>query len=202
MKKVIIIGAGGHAKTVADIIQRSGDYIVGFLDNIRTNGEFIGLPILGDNSDYIKYIDNYFIIAIGDSLARERIANSMHDVKWYTAIHPDSIISSINTYIGEGTVITANAIINPESSIGKHCIINSSAVVEHDNKIGNYSHISVGAKLAGKVSIGTHTWIGAGATVSNNISVCDNCMIGAGAVVIRDIVNQGTYVGVPAKQIK
>lgn len=201
MKNVIIIGAGGHAKVITDIIQKSGDNIKGFIDSKRCKGEFLGYPILGNNSDYIKFSDCYFVIAIGNSKAREKIYNDMKTMKWYTAIHPSASISSIGVSIDIGTVVMPNAVINTDAKIGKHCIINSSSTVEHDNKIDDYVHVSVGTKLAGHVSVGRHTWIGTGATVSNDISICGNCMIGAGAVVVKNIDISGTYVGVPAKFI-
>ncbi len=201
LKKVIIIGAGGHSKVVADIVIKNGDRIIGFLDGINSFGTHIGYPILGTDKDYIKYLDCYFIIAIGNAKARERIVSNMNNVKWYTAIHPNAVISKIDTIIGYGTVVMANATINSGASIGNHCIINTNSTVEHDNVIEDYAHISVGTKLAGSVHIGKRTWVGVGATISNDITVCSDCMIGAGAVVVKDIKKAGTYVGVPAHLI-
>lgn len=202
-KKVIIIGASGHGKVVADIIQKSGETVLGFLDdNSARKDGFIGLPILGTIDQYRRYIgDARFIIAIGNAAIRERLAMELHDVSWYTAIHPAAVIAGIDVDIGEGTAIMANAVVNSGAKIGRHCIINSSAVIEHDNMIEDYVHISVGTKLAGTVKIGKSSWVGIGASVSNNINVCANCMIGAGSVVIRDISEAGTYVGVPAKRV-
>lgn len=202
MKKVIIIGASGHGKVVADIVQRSGDKVIGFLDdNPMIDSVFVGYPVLGKVQDYDKYADDaVFVIAIGNAGIREMIANNMKNVFWYTAIHPTAVISELETEIGEGTVIMPNTVINAGSIIGRHCIINSGSIVEHDNRIADYVHISVGAKLAGTVSVGKRTWVGVGASVKNNISICDDCMIGAGAVVVKDIINKGTYIGVPAKR--
>ena len=200
-KNVVIIGAGGHAKVVADIVLKNGDKIIGFLDGVHPQGFFIGYPILGSDSDYVKYQDCYFVIAIGNAKVRERIASSLKNVKWYTAIHPSAIISKIDTQIGDGTVVMANTTINSGAHIGNHCIINSNSTVEHDNSIEDFVHISVGAKIAGTVHIGKRTWIGIGATINNNINICNDCMIGAGAVVVKDIVQEGTYIGVPAQLI-
>lgn len=204
MKAVIIIGASGHGKVIADIIKRSNDEIIGFLDDDPDIGkEFMGFPVLGAILNYKKYIDKAeFIIAIGNAYVRKRISERLIEVKWYTAIHPTAVISEFDVTIGEGTVIMANAVINAGAKIGKHCIVNSSSVVEHDNFIENYSHISVGAKLAGTVFVGELSWIGIGACVCNNVKICQNCMVGAGAVVINDIEESGTYVGVPVKKIK
>lgn len=201
-KSVVIIGASGHGKVIADIVKRNGDTILGFLDDAPNRPDvFIGYPILGTTDEYHSISDAQYIIAIGNAQIREKIANKLNGVNWYTAIHPSAVISDIDVTIEEGTVVMANAVINPGASIGCHCIVNTGAIVEHDNRIEDYVHISVGTKLAGTVTIGKSTWVGIGAVVSNNISICENCTIGAGAVVIRDIPASGTYVGVPAKKL-
>lgn len=200
-RKVIIIGAGGHGKVVADIVIRSGDIVVGFLDD-RVVGDVAGIPVLGKLSDWVEYSDWEFVVAVGNAAAREEIVGKMVGAKWYTAVHPDAVVSELDTAIGEGSVVMAKAAVNPGAKIGSHCIINTAAVVEHDNVIEDFAHISVGAKLAGTVRIGKGSWVGIGAVVSNNLSVCASCMIGAGAVVVKDIDEPGVYVGVPAKKIK
>ena len=202
-EKVIIIGAGGLGKVIADIVMKSGDTVLGFLDDsVSLPQDILGIPILGKVEEYTKYPNAAFIKGIGSSAVREKISHILEGVRFYTAIHPTAVISELGTQIGEGSVVMANAVVNPSAHIGKHCIINTTAVAEHDNCIGNFSHISVGAKLGGNVKLGAHTWVGIGSTVSNNITICDRCMIGAGAVVINDIKESGTYVGVPARKIK
>lgn len=201
-EKVVIIGASGHGKVIADIIYSCGDTVVGFLDGGDVPDSILGFPFLGKESEYVKYLDCKFVIAIGNCEIREKIANSMPEAKWYTAIHPSAVISSLDTSIGEGSVVMANAVINPGTTIGKHCIINTACVVEHDNVIEDFVHISVGAKLAGLVKVCCKSWIGIGATVINCVTICKNSYVGAGAVVVGDIVEPGTYVGVPAKKIK
>lgn len=198
-ENVIIIGASGHGKVIADIIKKSGDHLEGFLDdNLHLPHQFIGFPILGNIDSYKKYSNAKFIIAIGKAATRERISKKLTGVLWYTAIHPSSVISSIDVSINEGTVIMATAVINSGAVIGKHCIINSGAIIEHDNVIDDFVHISVGAQLAGNIHVGKRTWIGIGATINNNISICNDCIIGAGGVVIRNITESGIYIGVPA----
>ena len=202
-EQVIVIGAGGHGKVVADIVLSRGDALLGFLDDGKAPlTEIAGIPVLGKISDYKNYPDASFVIAVGSSAVRASIARQLDGVHWYTAVHPAAVVSRLSVQIGEGSVVMANAVINPSAHIGKHCIINTAAVVEHDNHIGDYAHISVGAKLGGTVSVGSHTWVGIGAAVSNNVSICDCCMVGAGAAVIHDIKESGTYVGVPARKIK
>lgn len=202
-KEVIIIGASGHGKVIADIIQLNGNIVKGFLDdNEKIQGKsIVGFPVLGKTEDYVKYPDCEFVIAIGDANIRKKIADSL-DVKWHTAIHPEATVSKLDTSIGEGTVIMANAVVNPSAKIGRHCIINTGAVVEHDNVLGDFVHISPNATLAGAVTVGKMTHIGAGSAVKQVISITSDCIIGAGTVVIKDITQSGTYVGVPARKIK
>ncbi len=191
----MIIGASGHGKVIADIIKKSGDEVIGFLDDDTTK------PVLGRVCDCEKYADEYFVIAIGSNKIRKRIAEKYSDLKYYTAIHPTAVIGE-NVSIGEGTVVMANAVINPSAVIGKHCIINTGAVIEHDNELKDYVHVSPKAALCGTVKVGEETHIGAGAVVRNNISVCGNVVVGAGAAVVKDIEKRGTYVGVPAKELR
>ena len=201
-EQVIIVGASGHGKVVADIVQKSGDTVVGFLDdNPNLPEKFVGFPMLGYIEKYRLYKNYKFVIAIGNSEIRERIVSNLLNVEWYTAIPPSAVISGIDVSIGEGTVVMANTVINSGAVIGKHCIINSGAIVEHDCQIKDFVHVSVGAKIAGTVTVGKNTWIGIGASVKNNLSLCENCVIGAGAVVVKNINEEGTYVGVPAERI-
>lgn len=202
-EQVIVIGAGGHGKVIADIVRSSGDTVLGFLDDSPNRPESVcGIPVLGGAEDYVNYPEARFVIAIGNGGVRQQVAERLAGVRWYTAIHPAATVSPMGTNIGEGTVIMAGAVVNPGASIGRHCIINTKASVDHDNQIGDYTHISVGATLAGTVTVGRTVWVGAGAVVSNNLSICDGCMIGAGTVVVRSIEESGTYVGVPARKIK
>lgn len=205
-KKVVIIGAGGHAKVIADIIEKSGDEIAGFLDDNKKKGTTIikEYKVLGDfNNRFplaIANSDYEFIIAIGDNKKREEISHSPN-LKFYTAIHPSAQIG-LDAEIQEGTVIMANACINSSAKIGKHCIINTGAIIEHDNIIEDFVHISPNVALGGTVKIGKNSHVGIGSIIKNNITICENCKIGAGAVVVKDIKEEGTYVGVPARKIK
>lgn len=209
-KEVVIIGAGGHAKVIADIIQKSGDVVYGFLDDNLKKGTVIAndekLKVIGDfNTRFtlpITHPDLEFIIAIGDNKRRKEIAEkNVPNIKYYTAIHPTANIG-IDVSIEEGTTIMANTCINSSAKIGKHCIINTGAIIEHDNKIEDYVHISPNATLCGTVKVGEMAHIGAGVTVRNNIEITSNCVIGAGTVVVKDIEVEGTYVGVPSKLMK
>ena len=201
-KNVIVIGAGGHGKVIADIVLSSGDIVKGFLDDTADlqGKSVVGFPVLGVTADYKNFMDCEFVIAVGNPYVREKISDL--PVKWYTAIHPSAVISSLGVEIGEGTVIMANAVVNPCAKIGRHCIINTGAMVEHDNLLENFVHLSPNCALAGTVKVGKSTHIGVGVCVKNNVNITHDCVIGAGAAVIKDIVESGTYVGVPVRKIK
>ncbi len=205
-RKVIILGASGHGKVVADIAKQCGYEEIVFLDDNETVKSCMGYPVIGKiseikNNEAKNAQDADFFVAIGNSKIREKLQKQLEKEKLNVVnlIHPKAIIAS-DVEIGKGTVVMAGAVINAGSRIGKGCIINTGATVDHDNEIGDYVHISVGSHLAGTVKVEKSTWIGIGAIVSNNICICSDCMIGAGAVVVNNIYISGTYIGVPAKR--
>lgn len=205
-KKVIIFGASGHARVIADIIKKSNDEVVGFLDdNVEIQGKtiFDGKIVLGDTSEEFvkKYSDCYFIIGIGSNRVRKIISEKYSNLKWYTAIHPSSIIGS-EVSINEGSAIMAGTVINTGTVIGKHCIVNTGSSLDHDNFLEDYVHISPGSHLAGTVRVCEETWICAGVTVINNITIGKSNVIGAGSTVIKNIDDEySTFVGTPVKKL-
>ena len=212
MKNIVIIGSGGHAKVVADILLKRKEVlkeelnIIGFLDDNFQNLEYreiFNIPILGSLEliEEFKNKDYEYIIAIGNNLIRKKIAEKYSNLIYYTAIHPTAVIGNMVT-IEEGTVVMANAVINSYSKIGKHCILNTSCVVEHDNRIEDYVHISPNVTLCGGVAIKEKSWIGAGSNIKQGIIVEKNVIVGAGTVVIRNIENNVTVVGNPARIIR
>lgn len=205
-KNIVIIGASGHGKVIADIVMKSEDNLVGFLDDnmqIQNKKIFEDKKVIGIVSDCEKLQKNnsdyLFIVGIGNNYIRKEIFER-YKLNYYTAIHPNAILSN-QIQIGKGTVVMANAVINTNANIGENCIINTGAIVEHDNIVSSNVHISPNATLCGTVKICELTHIGASATVKNNITICDECIIGAGAVVVKNIEEKGTYVGVPVKKI-
>ena len=203
MRNVIIIGAGGHAKVVADAVIKNCDRLLGFLDDFKTGNVLEGYSVLGKTADAVSYSDNArFVIGIGNNEIREKIATELEGkVKWITVIHPMANIG-IGASIGCGSVIFANASVNPGAVIGRHCIINTGASAEHDCAMGDFSHISVNSALCGEASIGKCSFLGACASVKQSVSVCEGVTVGCGGAVVKDITESGIYAGVPAVRIK
>ncbi len=198
MNRLIIIGASGHGKVVADIAALNGYKDIVFLDNDPEIKACVGYPVLGPDT-MTSELDGDVFIAVGNAEIRKKLMERDNGRSFPVLIHPSAVVAE-SAEIGAGSVVMAGAVINPGAQIGKGCIINTSSSVDHDCVVEDYVHISVGAHLSGTVVVGTGTWIGTGAIVSNNVNICGGCMIGAGAVVIKDIKEPGTYVGVPAKK--
>lgn len=202
--KIVIIGASGHGKVIADIARLNGYKEILFLDDDKSKKKNGIYNVVGTTQDINQYKEQYdFIVAIGNNKIREKITKQLADknIIQPVLIHPSTVIDPTVT-VAEGTVVMANVVINADTKIGKGCIINTAATVDHDGIIHDFVHISPGAHIAGTVQIGESSWIATGASIINNLDICNNCIIGAGTVVVKDIKEQGTYVGVPARRIK
>lgn len=192
--RLIIVGAGGHGRVVADNALKNGYTDINFVDD-HVTGNCMGFPIIGTSAE-IEILNEGktdFVIGIGNNEIRKMIAER-YDVNWVTLVHPSAQIA-VNVSIGKGTVVMAGAIVNACATIGHHCIINTGAVVEHDNVIKDYVHISPGVKLSGTVTVEERSWIGTGTSVINNVTICEDVIVGVGSVVIKDIKTKGIYFG-------
>lgn len=198
--KLTIIGASGHGRVIADIAKLNGYDEIEFLDDNETLTQCGKYPVVGTSSK-AEVVQNDLFVGIGNAAIRKRLMEQHGDRTFPILIHPNAVIADDVT-IDKGTVVMAGVVINSGSVIGKGVIVNTCSSVDHDCNLADYVHVSVGAHLCGTVNIGESTWIGAGATVSNNINICSNCKIGAGTVVVKNIIEGGTYVGVPAGRIK
>lgn len=199
---LIIVGAGGQGRVVADIAERVGYQTVAFLDDACT-GEVCGYPVLGRVEDFATYRDKGdLFVAIGGNAARRRVTAMLREagLTLPALVHPSAVLGKGVT-LGQGTVVMAGAVINPWAIVGEGVILNTGSSVDHDCRVGDFAHVSVGAHLCGTVTVGKEAFLGAGSTLVNNVSVCDGVTVGAGAVVIHDITEKGTYVGVPARRI-
>ncbi|MDF2943785.1 MAG: sugar O-acyltransferase, sialic acid O-acetyltransferase NeuD family protein [Herbinix sp.] len=202
--KLLIIGAGGHGRVVADIALKMNQWKqINFLDDDIKLNPFVGIDVIGTSSEALQFVKDYNIfVAVGNNKIREKIVFQLENAgaSIPILIHPSAIIG-VQVDIGAGSVIMAGTVINCCCNIGKGVIVNTGATVDHGNVIEDYVHISPGVHTAGTVEIGKYSWIGIGATISNNLKICDESIVGAGAVIISDIIIPGTYIGVPARRI-
>jgi sugar O-acyltransferase (sialic acid O-acetyltransferase NeuD family) len=203
-KKLLIIGASGHGKVVADIALNMNKWErIYFLDDDESINSLMGIKVVGKSNEAIGLINDYDIfVGIGNNVIREKIQEDL-ETKGATLpvlIHPTAIVGE-EVCLAPGTVVMAGAVINCCTRIGKGCIINTAATIDHDNIIGNFVHVSPGSHLAGAVKVGQQTWLGIGSIVSNNVTIHSGCKVGAGSVIVKDITESGTYVGVPARRV-
>lgn len=204
MERIILIGGGGHAGSVADSIVQSNQYeIAGYIEreNVGATGA-LGIPVLGTDNDLKAFFDSGIRAAfvtigyMGKGYVREKIYDRLKRIGYQipAIIDPTAILAD-GVQIGEGTFIGKRAVVNSNSRIGRMCIVNTGAIVEHDNEIGEFSHIAVGSMLCGGVKIGKRVLIGAGAVVIQEINIGDGVIVGAGTTVRHDLESGQVYYG-------
>lgn len=210
MTRVLILGAGGHAQVVADILLRARDAgqmvsLIGYLDDDEAlhHKVFLGLPVLGHTSALDQIPHDAIIIAIGSNQIRKRLADklSMTGETFTSVRHPAAIIAP-DVQIGPGAMICAGVVVNTGSVIGTHVILNTGCTIDHHNTVGSYAHIAPGVHTGGEVVIEEGALIGIGATIAPRTTVSAWATVGAGAVVTRPVSPGVTVVGVPARPLQ
>ena len=194
MKKAIF-GYGGHAKEVAR--QMNCD-VTFFVDDkyVSDVPNLLGISQFNPNEYEI-------IIAVADSVDRHRIVNSLPpETRYYTFIHPTSLIMDSNIEIGEGSFIGANSILTTNIKLGKHTILNRGNHVGHDSILGDFTSMMPASVIGGNVIVGDRVYFGSCSNVREKIKIVSDVVIGMNAAVVKNIDDSGTYVGVPAQKIK
>jgi sugar O-acyltransferase (sialic acid O-acetyltransferase NeuD family) len=206
-EQILIFGAGGHAKVVAEVARSLGLDVIGFIeDRSQHHGEpYFGARVI-DWEHFLREHELWRLIpvgiAIGDNDGRadayHRLAAAGLNIA--SLVHPSGIISPTAT-IGVGTVVMATAVVNADARIGEGVIINTAAVAEHDVQVGDFAHLSPNVALGGGARIGARAHVGLGAVVLPRVEVGAGSIIGAGAVVLRDVPPGITVAGVPARAL-
>lgn len=204
---LILVGGGGHCKSVIDVAENAGWTILGILDNPENVGKkVLGYNIIGSDDCIIDFVDKaYFLVAVGqvkDCSIRKKIHEKIQaaEGKLATVIASDAHVSR-NAKIGKGSIVMHKAVVNASAEIGMGCILNTLANVEHDSVIGDFCHISTGAMINGNCSVGYETFVGSGAVIVHGISIPARCVVAAGALVRKNIEVSGIYAGNPAVMI-
>ena len=199
MSRLSIVGAGGHTRTLIHISRLNNIELDFIYDNVvnKENEEILGIQVklLG-----LLPNDANIIISKGTIADKVELTNQYQKrVLIDNIIHPKSLIETVR--IGKSNQISPMVYISNTSVIGSHNVIYTGSVIEHESSIGDFNIVTVNVSICGRVSLGNRCYLGAGSTILPNVSICDDVIIGAGAVVTRDIVEKGTYIGVPAKRL-
>jgi UDP-perosamine 4-acetyltransferase len=210
MHDLIIIGNGGHAKIVIDILEERGDYnILGIIT--KNKGDEIGIggyPILGNDSLLKELFNNgvkFAVLGVGgytDNSLRKRIYKNLKKIGFQiiSAIHPTASLSK-TVFMGEGNVIFSGVVINPYARLGNNIIIATGSTIDHDSVIKDHSFISAGVTVGAETKIEEEVLLALGSKVISGVTICKGALIGAGALVMGEISEPGTYIGMPAKKI-
>lgn len=203
-KHLILIGGGGHCKSVIDVAESVGYNILGILDTPENVGkDVLAYKVIGVDDDIPQYVDNSeFMITVGfikNPSIRIKLFNKVKEAggKLATIIASTAYVSKYAT-IGEGTIVMHHAFVNAGAQIGDNVILNTFTNIEHDVVIGNQCHISTGTMVNGDCKIGQNVFVGSRSVLANGIEVGDGIIIGAGSVVCKSITLKGIYVGTPA----
>lgn len=204
-RPLILIGGGGHCKSVIEVAESAGYEIKGILDMPDEVGKDVlpGHKVIGTDDEIPQYVEKYdFIITVGF------IKNPALRIKLYNKVKAAggrlaTIIAStahVSKYVelGEGTVIMHQAFVNAGAKIGDNCIINTFVNIEHDAEVGNQCHISTGTMVNGECKIGENCFIGSQSVCANCIEIASDIIVGAGSVVRKSIRVKGIYAGNPA----
>lgn len=200
--RVVVIGAGGHAKVVLATLQACGHTVGAVFDDdpSKWGGDLLGVTVRGGVAQLAGMSGVRAVIAVGDNAARAAIAERLPAVEWLTLVHPAAHVHP-SVQLGPGTVVFAGAVIQPESRIGAHVIVNTSASVDHDCVVGDFTHLAPGVHLAGSVRAGRGVFLGIGGVVAPGLRIGDWTTVGAGAAVLTDLPERITAVGVPARPL-
>ena len=209
-KKLLLIGGGGHCKSVLDSILESNEYDkIAIIDMpSKIGSDILGIEIIGSDDDLKKlYSQGYkyafvTIGSVGNTKNREKAAKAIADIGFIVPnIISTTAVLGRDVSLGKGIYIGKNAVINSSVNVGDFSIINSCALIEHDCSLGGFTHISPGTVLCGQVNVGGRVHIGANSTVRQGIHIGDNSVIGIGSVVVSDIGADATAYGNPCREV-
>jgi len=198
-RRLVVLGAGGHAKVVLATAIAAGFEVVGVLDDDPAKWEqtVLGVPVTGPIRK-VTSEEVSVVLGVGDNQSRERLAGL--GLRWTSVIHPSALVHP-SVEIGSGTVVFAGAVIQPDVVIGEHSIINTGATVDHDCVLGAFVHVAPGVHLSGGVKLGNGVFLGIGSAAIPGVTVGDWTVVGAGGIVVEDLPPGVTAVGVPAKTL-
>lgn len=204
MKDLIIIGAGGYAKSVLDSVDYMNFRMVGFIDDYKEEKEHLGYPIIGHSFEDIQNPAQYvYFVAIGNNSKRKQWYERLkeNNLACINVIDRSAIVSK-NASVGENCFIGKLSIVNSYASVGNNCVINTKSLLEHGVRVYDHANVSTNTALNGDVCVKEGGFVGSSSVINGQLTIGSWSMVGSGAVVIHDVPDGMTVVGIPAKIIK
>ena len=211
MEKILIIGASGHGRVIADILKQSPEYeLIGFIDSFKRPGiKILDYEVLGSEETLVTLFKesgiSKGIIGIGDNYTRKQMADKIMgmipEFQFINAVHPDAVISE-SVSMGNGVAVMAGTVVNPGTKIGNHCIINTKSSIGHDSEIEDFSSVAPGVTVGGHVTLDALSALSIGSVIRNSVKIGRNTLIGAGSLVLNNFGDNVVAYGNPAKIIR
>jgi len=204
-RPLIIVGAGGHALSVANVAVSAGYVVKHFVDKNKRGTDLIGTRVIGSVDDLDHDDDASFAIGVGDNAVREKtyleIVAALANPDFPTLVHSTAVVS-LHAEVGEGTVLMPHAVVGPNSKIGMLCIINTHASIDHDGVMHDFSSLAPRAVAGGAVTIGVRSAISLASSIKHGVSIGDDSVLGANSYLNSDLPNNIVAYGTPAKHVR
>ena len=201
-KSVLVIGGGGHGKSVISVLRTAGYAVEAVIDDDpeKWGEELMGVPVTGPISKLSDRAGTLAIIAIGDNAARKKIAECFDHLEWITLVYPGAYVNP-SARLGPGTMVLPGAVIGAEAIVGAQVVISVQCTVGHDVVIDNYAHLAAGVQVAGEASIGQGVFLAVGSIVIPGVQIGEWSLVGAGGVVVHNLPAGCKALGVPARPV-
>lgn len=204
--RLVLVGAGGHAKVVLEAVRAAGlGEVVGLVDPAPNAGPVLGAPVLGGDEvlPRLRAEGVGAVVALGGNALRERVGLRLREMGFAlpAVVHPSALVSP-SARVSEGAVVMARAVVGAETLVGELAIVNTGAVLDHDNRLGRAAHVAPGCALAGNVLVGDRALVGVGSAVRPGTRIGADAVVGAGSAVVREVPAGATVGGAPARPLR
>jgi sugar O-acyltransferase (sialic acid O-acetyltransferase NeuD family) len=205
-RPLVVVGAGGHAVSVANVARSAGYVVACFVDPSKKGGFLLGRPIIACVDDLEDGVGQYvYSVAVGDNAARQRVHGELsarhRGLVFPPLVHASAVISDF-VVLGEGAVLMPLAVVGPNSSVGRFCILNTRSSIDHDCVLSDFASLAPGAVTGGAVRIGSRSAISLGAAIKHGVSVGADCVVGACSYVNQDLPSNLVAYGTPSKVVR